>query len=149
MINSNGQKEVYAVVGPNCEIDFLPVFDKNFIETDIVLHEFGNPITDKYERKINDLKEKYYTVELQKTGKENGYEEWKDVFNELILRATTIKITEKYFGKAQAKKNLDWEISEGFGLVESILKILDEYEQNRNLYPTFDKFFPVLLERMK
>ncbi|MDY3548941.1 DUF4932 domain-containing protein [Riemerella anatipestifer] len=153
MLSPQGQKEVYAIVGPNGEIDFIPYFDKDYIETDMILHEFGhsfvNPITDKYDAEIEKLKSKYYTNELKETGKKQGYNEWKYVFNELLLRATTIKIAEKYFGKEVAKANLQQEISAGFGLVENMVKILDEYEQNRKKYPTFDMFCPVLIDRMK
>lgn len=153
MLSSNGQKEVYALVGPNGEIDFLPYFDKDYIETDMILHEFGhsfvNPITDRYEKEIEKLKNKYYSKELEETGKDEGYNEWKYVFNELLLRATTIKIAGKHFGKDISNENLQEEISSGFGLVEKMVKLLDEYEQNRTKYPTFDLFCPILIERMK
>jgi hypothetical protein len=71
------------------------------------------------------------------------------VFNELLVRATTIKIAEKNFGKEKANELLEYEKSIGFGVVESILEILNEYDQNRNKYTDFDKFYPTLIERMK
>jgi len=153
MVASGGQKQVYALVGPNGEIEFLPYFDKKYIETDMILHEFGhsfvNPLTDRYEAEVERLKGKYYTKELAATGKDEGYNEWKYVFNELLLRATTIKITERYFGKEAAKENLDKEIEAGFGLVKTMVKILDEYEQHRDRYPTFEKFCPILIRKMQ
>ncbi|MDR2237874.1 MAG: DUF4932 domain-containing protein [Chryseobacterium sp.] len=153
MITPNGQKQVFALVGPNGEIDFYPYFDRDYIETDMILHEFGhsfvNPITQKNEKEIEILKEKYYNKTLQKTGKQQGYGNWYDVFNELLLRATTLRITETHFGKDKSRELLEFEKSAGFGLVEDIAVILKEYEQNRKKYPTFEKFFPVLIEKMR
>lgn len=153
MITPNGRKEVFALVGPNGEIDFYPYFDRDYIETDMILHEFGhsfvNPVTTRYEKEIETLKEKYYTKTLQKTAKQQGYSTWYDVFNELLLRAATLRITETHFGKEKSRALLEDEKSAGFGLAENIASILKEYEQNRKKYPVFEKFFPTLLEKMK
>jgi len=153
IINQNGEKEVYALIGPNGEIDFMPYFDKNYLETDLILHEFGhsfvNPLMEKHDKEIESLKSKCFTEKLEKYAKYQGYSEWKFVFNELLLRATTIKIAEKNFGKEKANELLEYEKSIGFGLVENILEILKEYDQNRNKYTDFYKFYPTLIERMK
>lgn len=151
--DQNGKKEVYALIGPNGEIDFVPYFDKNYMETDMILHEFGhsfvNPLVEKYDIEIERLKSKYFTQKLEENAKLQGYGEWKYVFNELLLRATTIQIAQKHFGKEKANKLLEYEKSIGFELVEKILEILREYETNRNKYVDFDKFYPILIERMK
>lgn len=153
IIDNEGKLNVYATIGPNGEIDFIPVFDKDYLETDMVLHEFGhsfvNPLMDKYEKKIEKLKEKYFSKKLKSDAKNEGYSEWKYVFNELLLRATTIKITEKNFGKDKANELIEYEKSVGFGLVENIIEILRLYENNRDKYPTFDDFYPTLLRKMK
>lgn len=152
MVLLNKQKEISSIIGPNGEIDFIPYFDKDYMETDMILHEFGhsfvNPISDQYLEEIEPLKDKYYTKELRETGNKNGYDEWRYVFNEIVLRATTIKITEKYFGKMKSEDNLREEISSGFGMVNDVVKILEEYENNRKKYPTFDMFYPVLIKRL-
>ena len=153
IINANGEKEVYALLGPNGEIDFVPYFDKDFIETDLILHEFGhsfvNPLMEKYENNVESLRSTYFTKELEKNGKDQGYSEWKYIFNELLLRATTIHIAKQKFGNKKAEKLLDFEKSVGFELVEKIVEILKEYELNRHTYATFDEFYPILIERMK
>lgn len=152
LINDKGQKEVYAVVGPNGEIYFTPIFDKESIEMDLILHEFGhsfvNPLVDANYEKIEKLRSKFYGEKLQIVGKDEGYGDWKYVFDELLLRATTIKITEKYFGKESAKKLLENEKKVGFYLVEDFCKILDEYNLNRKKYKKFGDFFPIFLERL-
>ncbi|MCB0450972.1 MAG: DUF4932 domain-containing protein [Confluentibacter sp.] len=149
----NGKKQVYAIIGPNGEIEHIPYFGKDYIEMDMILHEFGhsfvNPLLEKYASEIEKLKDKYYTQNLIKAGNQEGYSEWKYVFNELLLRATTIKITEKHFGAKKAKELLDYEIAIGFSLVENFVEILKTYEKNREKYPNFNKFYPILIERMK
>ena len=149
----DGKKEVYAIIGPNGEIEHIPYFEKEFLEMDLILHEFGhsfvNPLTEKYHNDIENLKEKYYTENLKRIGENEGYSKWTNVFNELLIRATTIRITEKNFGTEKAKELLDYEKSIGFSLVENIVEILKEYEKNRKKYPNFNKFYPILNERMK
>ncbi|AIM59836.1 hypothetical protein IX49_04615 [Cellulophaga lytica] len=149
----NEKKEVYAIIGPNGEIDFVPYFDQDYLETDMIIHEFGhsfvNPLMYKYNKEIESLKNKYFTKKLEQSGKNQGYKEWIYIFNELLLRATTIKVTEKNFGKEKAEKLLDFEKSIGFGLIEEILDILKDYELNRTKYETFDEFYPILINRMQ
>jgi hypothetical protein len=149
---ANNQKEISSIIGPNGEIDFIPYFDKDYMETDMILHEFGhsfvNPISDQYLEEIETLRNKYYTKEIRETGNKNGYDEWRYIFNEIILRATTIKITEKHFGKTKSEDNLNEEISSGFGMVKEVVKILEEYKNNRKKYPTFDMFYPILIKRL-
>lgn len=153
IINEKGESEVYALLGPNGEIDFIPYFDKDFIETDLIIHEFGhsfvNPLIEKYSKEIEGLNSKYYSIKLKENAKKQGYNAWKYVFNELLLRAITIHIAEQKFGKEKAEKLLDFEKSIGFGLVEKILGILKGYELNRNTYRTFNEFYPELIKQMK
>ncbi len=153
IINEKGEREAYALLGPNGEIGFVPYFDKDFIETDLILHEFGhlfvNPLIEKYSKEVEALNSKYYSNELKENAKNQGYSKWKHVFNELLLRATTIHITKQKFGKEKAEKLLDFEKSIGFGLVEEVLDILKDYELNRTKYKTFDEFYPILIKQMK
>lgn len=153
IINEKGEKEVYALLGPNGEIDFVPYFDRDFIETDLILHEFGhsfvNPLIEKYEKEVSLLSSKYYSKQLQENGKIQGYDQWKYVFNELLLRATTIRITQQRFGTEKAEELLKFEKSVGFNLVEEIVLILKEYDLNRTKYKTFEEFYPVLIKRMR
>jgi hypothetical protein len=150
IINSKGEREVYAAVGPNGEIDFVPYFDKDYLEMDLILHEFGhsfvNPLMEKYAKEIESLKSKYDTEHFANIAKEQGYGEWKYAFNELVVRAATIKITAKHFGKVKANELLDYEKSIGFTLVETIVNLLDEYSNQHDT--KFDDFYPVMLKRL-
>ncbi|WP_415374562.1 DUF4932 domain-containing protein [Patiriisocius sp. Uisw_017] len=150
---ADGKTEVYAIIGPNGEIEHIPYFEKEFLEMDLILHEFGhsfvNPLTEKFQNEIENIKEKYYSDSLKKNGKTQGYSEWKYVFNEHIIRAITIRIANENFGTEKAKELLDYEKSIGFSLVNNIVEILKEYENNREKYPKFSEFYPILIERIK
>lgn len=153
IINQKGEKEVYAIIGPNGEIDFYPHFDQDYLEMDMILHEFGhsflNPLTDKYKIDIEKLKSKYYNNKLEKNGKEQGYSNWKDVFNEILLRSIVINITRNKFGDKKADELLNFEKSVGFDLVEKFSKELNYYQNNRNRYKTFNSFYPYFLQQLK
>lgn len=152
IINENGEKEVYAIIGPNGEIDFLPHFDKDYLETDMILHEFGhsfvNPLTKKFEEDIENLKTKYYDEKLIKNGKQQGYSEWSYVFNEILLRSIVISITKEKFGDQKAKELIDFEKGVGFDMVEKITDKLKIYQNNRKKYKTFKDFMPTLLKEL-
>jgi hypothetical protein len=151
--NQKGEKEVYAVIGPNGEIDFYPHFDNDYLETDMILHEFGhsfvNPLSKKHEKEIENLRTKYYDKKLEKSGKQQGYSQWKYVFNEILLRAIVINISRSKFGNEKADKLLEFEKSVGFELVETVSKKLNIYETNRKKYKKFEEFYPVLLNELK
>jgi hypothetical protein len=150
---ADGKIEVYAIIGPNGEIEHIPYFEKEYLEMDMILHEFGhsfvNPLTEKFQKEIETIKEKYYNESLKKDGKAQAYGKWKYLFNELIIRAITIRIANEYFGTEKAKELLNYEKSIGFSLVENIVEILKEYENTREKYSKFGEFYPILIERMK
>jgi len=153
MINQRGETEVYATIGPNGEIDFYPHFEKEYLETDMILHEFGhsfvNPLLKKYNEDVESLKPKYYTDKLIKNGKEQGYNEWKYVFNEILLRSIVINITRLKYGNENANKLLEYEKSIGFDLAEKISEKLKSYEENRTKFKKFEDFYPILLNDLK
>ncbi len=107
---AGGKIEVYAIIGPNGEIEHIPYFEKGYLEMDMILHEFGhsfvNPLTEKFQKEIETINEKYYNESLKKDGKAQAYGEWKYLFNELVVRAITIRIANKYFGTEKAKELL-------------------------------------------
>lgn len=150
---ADGEIEVYAIIGPNGEIEHIPYFEKEYLEMDMILHEFGhsfvNPLTDKFQKEIETIKAKYYNETLREDGKSQAYGDWKQLFNELVIRAITIRIANKNFGTEKAQELLNYEKSIGFSLVENIVEILEEYENSREKYSKFGAFYPILIERMK
>lgn len=151
--NNKDRMDVYAVIGPNGEIEFSPVFDKDFLEKDLMIHEFShsfvNPLVEKNKDLILSLKPKFFNDSLQKSAKEQGYSDWIVVFDEMLVRANTILITRKNYGEKDAKNLLDYELNSGFYLIPQILEIMEKYETNREKYKTYDVFLSILIRELK
>ena len=101
----------------SAQIELFQSFGNDYLETDMILHEFGhsfvNPLSKKYEKEIENLRTKYYDKKLEKSGRQQGYSQWKYVFNEILLRAIVINISRSKFGKEKADKLLEFEKSVG------------------------------------
>lgn len=151
--NANNQIEVYAIIGPNGEIEFNPTFDKDFLEKDLMIHEFShsfvNPLVDKYKNQILNLETKYFNEKLKKSAKNQGYSEWTSVFDEILVRANTILITQKNYGEKDAQNLLEYEVNSGFYLIPRILEIMKEYNSNRQIYKKYEDFFPILIKKLE
>jgi hypothetical protein len=144
------KKELTALIGPNGEIDFIPVFDKTFLEQDLIIHEFGhsfaNEIVDQYSGLINKYENSLFpsikeNLENEGIGKES-------FMYELLVRAVTIRIVEITYGKTAADKLLEYEMSIGFKYVKDVADELKNYETQRNKYPTLKDFFPEIVNRL-
>ena len=145
--------EVFAIIGPNGEIEFSPIFDKDFLEKDLMIHEFShsfvNPLVERYETLILDLEVKYFNDSLKKSAKNEGYSDWITVFDEILVRTNTILITKDNYGEVDANNLLEYELNAGFYLIPRILEIMTEYENNRQEYKTYDDFIPILIKKLK
>lgn len=145
--------EVFAIIGPNGELEFSPIFDKDFLEKDLMIHEFShsfvNPLVEKYKDFIMGLETKYFNDSLQKSAKNEGYSDWIDVFDEMLVRSNTILITKENYGAEDANYLLNYELNSGFYLIPQILEIMEEYENNRQVYKKYDDFLPILIIKLK
>lgn len=142
--------ELYALVGPNGEIGFTPVFDRTFLEQDIVIHEFGhsyaNPIVDEYKQALDSYTARLFNPVRESLENEGVVEE--SFMYELVVRAVTVRIVEKTYGKPAATELLDYEQSIGFHYVAEIADELKMYESNRKKYPILKAFFPQIIRRL-
>lgn len=147
----NSKNELFALIGANGEIEFIPVFDKEFLEQDLVIHEFGH----SYESEIVEeflTQTKQYEQTLYPPIKEKVEKEacvgWTTFMHELIDRAVTVRIVENTYGKEASDKLLDFEKSVGFQYVADIADELKNYERQRDKYPTLKDYFPELIKRL-
>jgi hypothetical protein len=115
----------------------------------ILLHEFNHSF-------VNDIVEKY-RADLEKSGKiiydllkdemiNIGYNNWKTMFDESIVRACVIKyLKDKNFDKKQIQKEINTQLNSGFVWIESLVEALEQYDNRRNEYADFDSFMPELV----
>lgn len=143
--------EMYAMIGPGDAKDSLPVFDKTYLEQDLLIHEFShnyaNPITEQF---LVDSKvyEKKLFPSVQQMAQEEGYSTWESFMYELITRATTIRIVHKIYGADAANELSAYEKTTGFYFATDIADELKKYELHRDQFPTLADFFPEILKRM-
>ncbi len=106
-------------------------------------HEFGhsvvNPLTQAYETQITAL-----LLAYEKSGQPNKM----DFLNESILRTFTAYEFVQQGKMDVAQMILQGEAMNGYTYNEQLLSLLQEYDQNRNQYPSFKDYLPHLLVKL-
>lgn len=150
-IERTDRNELYSLIGAGGAIDSFPVFDKVYLEQDMVIHEFShnysNPIVEQFMTETKKFEKSIFPSVKEKV-KQEGYSTWESFMIELIVRATTIRIVEKIYGKEAAKELTDYEKSVGFEYVTEIADELKIYESQRDKYSTLTEFYPHIIRRL-
>lgn len=145
-----GRRETYCIMGPCGEKDGVPVFGSTQFFNQLQRHEFGhsfvNPLTEKH----SDICEKYSNLftPMKQIMESSAYGEWQTVVNESIIRAVTTRLAYRLDGKEAGDRELQSHKRNGFVFTDALIKKLEEYEQNRDKYPTLDSFYPELLKAL-
>mgnify|MGYP004497783471 CR=1 FL=1 len=122
--------------------------EKYILQTPI--HEFShgyvNPITDKYDI-LNQTTNLF--VDIKENMKKQAYPYDTHIINEHIVRGIEARyIYLIYKDKNWYKKRIREEKEIGFKYIDSIIKSLIYYENNRSIYKTFDKYYPLIIENI-
>jgi len=146
-IDRQGKIDAYSILCPMPQSAEIPYFgDKQFFEY-LQRHEFShtfvNRVTDKYHEEAMEYQDR---LALVKTDMDRlAYGSWITCLNEHIVRAATTRMSyadSKQAGeRARAK-----ELAQGFLYIDAITRKLEEYENNRDIYPTFESFYLELLQ---
>jgi hypothetical protein len=148
ILHDDGRYDIYSVCGPHGANGDLPDFGKPDRFRDLVWHEFShsfvNPIVDAHVEQV----EKYAALlaPLKRPMAMQAYQQWRPCVYEHIVRAVTARLAFREQGVEDGRKALRYEVSRSFRHVPALAEKLTEYEQQRETYPTFDLFFPQLLE---
>ena len=154
----NGKKCAYYIKGPSGinksqkGEDYF-VNSKNLIY--FAFHEFGHSFLEPFlYGNFKKLTKCSYIYEKVKEGMdEKGYSRWDRVFMENLIRAVQARLTRKAWGEEMSQKLLNMEYKNGYKLVLIFDEILNIYEQTRDKYTDFEKFFPLIFteldEKMK
>ncbi len=151
----NGLYDIYGIIGPGdirVEEDdkSIPVFSGETIRY-IVWHEFShsfvNPVTEKHLIEINKYNNLY--SKISKIMKSQAYTTWEICVNEHIVRAVTTRLTYIHLGKAAGDQVLANEKKWGFYYIDALCKSLEDYENNRDTYPSFESYYPQLIKVFK
>lgn len=109
-------------------------------------HSFVNPVLDGLADKVSELQLLFKPV--AKTMRRQAYPNIHVFMNEQVLRAVTTLAAEEVYGEGAALEWLENEKKAGFYLTKDVVEILRDYQSNRDTYPTFESFAPILLERL-
>lgn len=152
--NSNGLYDLYAILGPNSVIEregkTLPEFSTHEIQS-LIWHEFShsfvNPLTEKYIDEINLYSNLFDRIKNSMT--KQAYNTWEICVNEHIVRAVTARLTYIYSGKDAGDQLIENEKKQSFFYIEAMCESLKNYENNRDKYPTFESYYPELIQVFK
>lgn len=146
--------DIYAIIGAGYIKVNKPIYSPEPLRS-LVWHEFShsfvNPITEKYRNEVNKYSKLF--LPIKDIMERRAYGEWEVCVNEHIVRAVVIKFNEKVIvqdtdeviGQLVAEEMLSDEVENGFVYIRGIYDLLNVYENNRDKYPTFVDFYPVIL----
>lgn len=74
-----------------------------------------------------------------------AYGNWKTMMNEALVRASVIKYMKDHnFDKQEIDNEIKGQLDRGFLWIQGLVTELDNYDKQRNLYPTLDDYMPKL-----
>lgn len=147
LLHSDGEREIFNTMGPRLVSDGMPVFgDEDYLKH-MIRHEFShpfiNPMTEKYWDSIRYFSANYDSV--PEAARKNMCGDWQECINEFVIRAVTTYLaygdSTDAGGKAYQKES-----ARGVCLLDELLEQIRRYESARNSFPSFDSFYPNILE---
>ena len=110
-------------------------------------HGFVNPITEQY--KLVDENTNIFD-DIREEMSKQFYPSDIEILNEHIVRAITARSI-LYMHKDQEWYEREIEIQKGMGFIyiDNIIESLESYENNRDKYPNFAKFYPEIINSIK
>lgn len=131
--------------------DFMvvPSDDAEFFQ--MVVHEFGhsyvNPLTEKNIDEINKYSNLFSPI--KDTMAKQAYGSWEYCVNEHIVRSISYRVLRNTYGTEKSEEYITMDTGRKFIYINAISEKLKEYENNREKYPTFNDFYPELVQLFK
>jgi hypothetical protein len=146
---TTGQSHVYSIIGPRSVRDGRQQFgDKSYfsyMQRHEFSHSFVNPTTTRFAAEIQRVSP---VMKLMDDARRHGVcGDLEECLNENIVRAVTTLLAFRD-SPAEGQKALTKETRRGAALVPEILEALRGYSNARDKYPTFESYYPVLLDRL-
>lgn len=148
-----GNFGIYFVDESTKKTSMFSVFttDDFSISPSILLHEFShpfiNPLTERYADAVKEYENTYELLKQYKLpGFRSGYGDWNECVSEHFVRAMVIHLLQKCGLTDMADQMLNNDLGLGYKYIPFILEQYQYYDNNRNVYPDFESFFPILLK---
>jgi len=145
----NGTETIYAILGIwQTDSIGLPIFEAKEY-TPILLHEinhsFVNHIIEKHKKEFENSG-KIIFQKLKDKMSRIGYDNWKTMYDEAVVRASVIKYMKDHkFNDSLIRKEINFQLNSGFVFIESLVEKLEKLDSLRTKYPTFENYIPELV----
>jgi hypothetical protein len=144
---ANGDEELFAIIGV-WQIDDkgLPKFDRGVLPTVIheFCHSFVNHLVDQHEDALRPAGETLYPLVAQQM-KRQAYGNWLTMMRESVVRAAVICYLQAHDAEA-ARVQMEDDKQRGFVWMPKLVALLDEYQNDRNTWGSFDSFMPRIVK---
>ena len=148
-IHTDKKEEMYAMMG-TWSIDSLemPIYTaKGYLPT--LIHEFNHSFVNQLIA-INQTQlessGKIIFKQVEAIMKSQAYGSWEFMMDEALVRASVIMYLKKHeTNKNIIEEELNYEFSRGFMWIKELVDLLDQYEKERNTYPTLESFMPQII----
>jgi len=148
---TDGKYDIFNIGGPMDARDGWPVFGTKESFKQLAWHEFGhsfaNLLGEKYDKELQKCSSLFDPIEPKM--REQAYGRWLTCVNEHVVRAVKIRLAVADQGKDGSEGLIDGERAKGFAYIKALCRKLEEYEKQRDKYPTFESFYPELVAVFK
>lgn len=150
----NCPRDVYAIVGYALDDNGKPYFEsepETFFNT--LVHEFNhsfvNPLTADNSAQMEDTGKELMRFS-ENVMRKNAYSNWQTIINESIVRAAVVLYNIDNGASSDTVRQLVIdEMATGFYWMPELVKCLQSYSKNRDKYPTFGTYYPVITASLK
>jgi len=146
-----GKKHIYSVLGVwRCDLFGFgnPKFHRGSVGTihHELCHSYSNPIVFKYSDELRAAGQRMYP-QLANKMRSRAYGNWQNMMCEYVVRVCTIQYYKRYETTNTVERDIKDNInSRGFIGMRELNEAVSKYEDEREKYPTFESFFPRVIE---
>jgi hypothetical protein len=123
---------------------------KTIYTYNFAIHEFSHcflgPISEKYAKEIDDLKDLY--LPLKATFPSKGYRTWSRAFDEHLNEAIQLWLIRKAFGDEAMNYFKTHELDKDFKLIDYFFAAVRDYDQHRDIYKDMEAYYPEMLRQL-
>ena len=150
-IKTEDEYDLYAVIGPCSLKGKRTTFAcLDYLES-MTLHEWSHPFVNPLVDKNYELFKKSIALfePIKRMMQRQAYPNWRVTLYEHLVRACgEIHLRAKLHRDFKKEKALEYQEGKGFWYISFIDSMLDVYETQREQYPTFSQFVPVIANRL-
>ncbi len=142
------REEAYSIVGamlptndgvPSCPPWLVPLLVHEFC------HTYVNPVVYRRAAEIEEPARAVF-ARVEDRMRKMAYGNWQTMAHETLVRACVVRYTAQKRGPFAATMQMLEEQQRGFAWVPEVCALLEQYEADRERYPTLDGFFPRIVE---